>query len=458
MHPKPQRSDHRQVIWWIATAVASDPALEALDLDVHVEQLANGLTVVIREDHRAPVVASTLLYQVGAADQPEEYRGLAHLTEHLMFEGSPNAPGRAYEEWLADAGGTCNAWTSQDWTVFNAQVPPGALDLLLFLESDRMGWLSESLSEEAIETQKRIVRSERLERSAENAVRIRAMVSRLLWPEEHPYHWPAAGLPGDSAANNLEQARAFLGRWYRPRSAVLSLVGDIDTEEALASVHTFFDQVTPALLSSRRPYPPMVRRDEEERWTYIETLSDPVLVLGWNTVPEGHPDAAALTLLGELLASGRGTRLVEELVYEEQLALRVSAQAHHRRLGGEFLIDARLPEGELLPALRAIDKELTRLRQEGPSQEELDRVVSRRRAVYLRSTENLATISETLARCVASRGEVDCMSRELEALLQVTPEKIRYVMNHYLGPGRLAISVVPAQSAEWALPTSVEAW
>ncbi len=438
----------------LIAAATADPVLDALRLEPAVAVLDNGLTVVVREDHRAPVVSTCLLYRVGAAEDRPGRTGKAHFFEHLMFQGSANVPPGAFDTWLAEAGATNNAWTDLDWTAYTIRMPPGALELALFLESDRMGWLPHGMTEAAIASQRGVIRSERLGDETDDAAWPIYALEAALWPPEHPYHWPVVGTEEDIEAMSRGELAAPFSRWYGPENATLVVVGDVRADEALAAARRAFAEVPPSPPPERAapPVPPPL--GGEQRRVFFEDMDDSQLYIAWRTVPEGHPDEPALDLLSELIAGGRGRPLDERLYYRRSRSTGVGAWSWNGRLGGEFVIWASRDDRPLGRLIRPIDRSLERIRREGVSAEAVQRVQARWETETLQALEDGEALADSLALCQARTGEADCLADDLARYLAVTPEDVQRVARTWLGPDRLVLSVVPASAEGLAVPGS----
>jgi len=445
------------VLLLIPLALA-DPTLDALRLSPTVAVLDNGLTVIVHEDRRAPVVCTDLIYAVGASEDRPGRTGKAHFFEHLMFEGSANVPAGAYDSWLAEGGASSNAWTDLDWTAYQMQGPPGALDLSLFLESDRMGWLPHGMSDEAVENQRGVVRNERLgDETDDSSLPIYALEAAL-WPEAHPYHWPVVGTMDDILGMGRGELAAHFNRWYVPGNAALVIVGDVDADAAIASAREQFalvpageppERMTPEEAAALAP--PLT---EESRRVFYEDMDDAQLYLAWRTVPEGHPDEAALDLLSEVIAGGRGRPLDEALYYQESLTTGVGAWSWNGRIGGELVIWATRDDQPLQELIPPIDAALERLRTEGPTEEEVARVLGRWKTQVLQGLEDTEALADALALCHVRTGDADCLADDLARYLAVTPADVQRVARTWLGPGRVVLSVLPADFAPLSVPGS----
>ncbi len=439
----------------LAIAVA-DPVLDAVRVEPAVQVLPNGLTVAVMTDPWTSVVSASIRYGVGAAEDPSGATGTAHLLEHLMFEGSANAPDGRYDTLLAAAGGTNNAWTDHDWTVYTAQVPPEALDLLLFLESDRMAWLGQGLDPDDFTNQQDVVHTERVGDQEDDLAWSGYGLSAALWPADHPYYRPVLGTLDDLANANPQRILTWHQAWYRPSNAFLVLVGDLDPTETFARVERAFADVP-----AGGPTPPRVGSEVgplegEQRRLLREHMSRERLYVGWRTVPHGHPDEPALDVLSGVLSGGRGTPLDDALFFQTNLVTSIGSWTRNARLGGEFVIYAAAQGRPLEGILDEIDSTLERVLTQGVTQEQIDRVIAGLRSAHARGIEDRAGLADHLGDCLASHGDPSCRYTELEALMAVTPDDVQRVARSWLGEGRVVLSVVSPGDEHLAVPESTE--
>lgn len=438
----------------LATA-AADPVMDALRVPPHTAVLDNGLTVVVSPDPWSPVIASALFYRVGAAEDPVGATGTAHLLEHLMFEGSANAPDGGYDTLLAAVGGRNNAWTDHDWTVYTAQVPPQALELLLFLESDRMAWLGQGLEPDDIQNQKDVVRNERLGDEADDHSWSTYGLAAALWPAGHPYHRPVLGTLADLGAAGDTRLLSWHQAWYRPANAVLVLVGDVSPEVAIDAAQRAFADVplgSPAPPRATAELPPLAG---EQRHLLIEDMSRERLYVAWRTVPRGHPDEPALDVLSGLLTGGRGTALDDALYYQGNLATGVGGWTHNGRLGGEFVIYAVGDDVPLQDLLDVSDRALAKIRDDGVDAAQVDRVIAGWRSAFVQEMEDRPALAGHLGDCVVVFDDPGCRAEELARYQAVTPADVQRVARSWLGPERVVLSVLSPGEQSLAVPGSV---
>lgn len=416
-------------------------------LPATVHTLDNGLTVLLLEDHRTDTVALHLRYSVGAKDEHADEQGCAHLFEHLMFEGSKNVPGNAFDTWLTAAGGDNNAWTSEDETAYHMTFPSGALDVALFLESDRMGFLKEGLTPENLANQQSVVVQERYRYyDAPNGQDWDAM-TYLLFPPEHPYGHTVLGPVSTVQAFTPEGVARFWERNYKPGNAVLALVGNFQTDEALAKVKHWFSDIpdrgkgSPILTTEAPAYTAgngLLTDEVEERSLY----------LAWTTVPLGHPDEPALDLLSNVLSNGRGTRLDDALYFDRTLASETGAWANAGVLSGWFMVKVASPTRPLAKLVTDVEGVIGALETEPVTAEELDRAKRALRGGILDHIEEPSGRASSLVACYVTTGTPDCLAADWARYAAVTSEDLARVARTWLSPERrVSLSVVPQADA-----------
>lgn len=418
--------------------------MSPIDVPAEVRVLDDGLVVIVVEDHRTDRVALHLQFGVGSRDeQPGEY-GCAHLFEHLMFEGSAHVPENAFDDWLTAGGGDNNAWTSEDGTAYHMTFPVGALDLALFLESDRLGALDAGLTEGAIANQKDVVLQEREEGYGEPNGRDYDALDRIAWPDGHPYAHPVIGTVADVRGFTREAVVGFWRAHYRPRNAVLVLVGDLKPAEAFDRVaHWFSDVPDAGPAPVRAAAPPTPVAVPARRGVIEDDVTERTVYLSYPTVPMGHPDEAALEVLSWVLVNGRGTRLDERLYYSD-LATSDEAWSDPRPIAGRFLISASSPKTKLPRLVAAVDDELARISRDPPSPAELERAKDAIRSMVLDYAEGPEGRAELVAECWFRDGRPDCVDAQMAKIAAVTAEDVVRVTETWLVPERrTALSVVP---------------
>src|SRR6266566_688789 len=336
--------------------------------------LPNGLHVILHEDHTVPVVTVNMWYHVGSAREKPGRTGFAHLFEHLMFMGSGHvAPGQ-FDEWLENTGGANNGSTENDRTNYWINVPANALELALFLESDRMGYLLDSMTPKTVDAQRDVVKNERRQ-SYENRPYGSAELAlgELLYPEGHPYHWPVIGYMPDLTAASYDDVVEFFKKYYSPANASLVVAGDVDTASTRKLVEKWFGDV-----KAGAPVEPMTIPGVALAGVTKKTITDrvqlPRLYLAWLTPPHFAPADAALDVVADVLAGGKNSRLYKRLVYDMQIAQSVQAAQNSQALSSFFMIEATPRPGHTIEELQnVIDEEIAKLQRETPSAHEVER-------------------------------------------------------------------------------------
>lgn len=419
--------------------------------------LPNGLDVIVHEDHRVPIVAVNVWYHVGSKNEVAGRTGLAHLFEHLMFEGSEHQR-RSYFEPLQEAGASVNGSTSADRTNYWEVVPKEAAARALWMEADRMGWLLPALTDERFATQRDVVLNERRQ-SYENRPYGLSQFALLdaIFPADHPYHWPTIGDPADLRAATADDARAFFSRYYHPGNASLCIGGDIDAGKALDLASQFFGEIPAG--------PPVARVDvaapaaEARRLVLEDRVELPRLYLAWPSPPLFGRDDAELDLVADLLANGRTSRLYERLTHDARIAMELAASQGSRELGSYFQIVASAAPGHTLSELEAaIAHELGVLSTDGPTEAELERGRAQAEASFIYRLQTLGGFggrTDQLNAYNVYRGRPDSFDEDLARYLAPTPSALRSAVRSWLDPARaLALSIVPRGRADLALPGS----
>lgn len=407
--------------------------------------LSNGLDVILHEDHSTPVVAVNVWYHVGSQNEAPGRTGFAHLFEHVMFEGSKHH-NREYFEPLQEAGANINGSTSADRTNYYENVPSNYLELALWLESDRMGFLLDALDERKLDIQREVVKNERRQNYENRPYGLaRHYIHEALYPPTHPYRWLTIGVPEDLDAATLEDVKAFFLRYYRPSNASLALAGDIVPDEALKLVERYFGDLEPGepLVRHQRWLPTLA---SEVRVQMEDRVQLPRLYLVWPGSPQFDPLEPPLSLLATILGQGRSSRLYRSLVYEKRVAQEVRVYSEEGEIAGQFAIEVTAAPGHELEELRElVDAELERLRENAPSEEEVARAANRHEADFIRRLENLGGFggrADMLNYFNVFTGNPDRLNTDLDRYLAVTPEDVRNAAR-LLGPGRVRLDVLP---------------
>ncbi|MFE3876862.1 M16 family metallopeptidase [Kitasatospora sp. NPDC059146] len=408
-------------------------------------RLANGLRVVLSEDRLTPVAAVCLWYDVGSRHEVKGRTGLAHLFEHLMFQGSANVTNNGHFELVQGAGGSLNGTTSFERTNYYETMPAHQLELALWLEADRMGSLLAALDETSMENQRAVVKNERRQRY-DNVPYGTAFekLTALSYPDGHPYHHTPIGSMADLDAATLEDARAFFRTYYAPNNAVLSVVGDIDPEQTIAWVEKYFGSI-PAHDGKQPPrsgeLPDTIGR--ELRQELAEDVPSRALMAAYRLPHDGTRDADAADLALTILGSGESSRLYNRLVRRDRTA--VAAGFGLLRLAGApslGWLDVKTSGDATIAQIdAAVDEELARFAAEGPTPEELERAQAQIEREWLDRLTTVAGRADELCRYAVLFGDPKLLNDALPKVLDVTAEEVQAVAKARLHPDNRAVLV-----------------
>lgn len=419
--------------------------------------LPNGLTVILHEDHSIPVVSCNAWYHVGSGREKPGRTGFAHLFEHLMFEGSGHVPEGKFDEWLEAAGGDNNGSTNSDRTNYWENVPSNALELALFLESDRMGYLLDAMDSAKVDGQRDVVKNERRQ-SHENRPYGMAsiIIDENLYPPNHPYHWPTIGSMEDLSAASYQDVVEFFKMYYVPNNTSISIAGDIDPVKTKELVTKWFSDVPRG-----KPVPPIdppaAFLPEPKRIVYEDKVQLPRLYINWITPAHFAPGDAELDILANVLAGGKNSRLYKRLVYDMQIAQDVNAYQASSMLASSFAIVATARSGHTLAELeKVIWEEIDKLKKEPPTQREVQRAVNQFEAGFYDRLERIGGFggkADLLNSYFTETGNPDYFNEDLARYKALAPIDVQAVAQTYIrDDGYVMLSVVPNGKKELAAP------
>ncbi len=451
----------RSVLTGVLAAVFSVPAL-AQQLEVPYQRftLENGLEVILHEDHSVPIVTVNSWYHAGSGDELPGRTGFAHLFEHLMFMGSEHVATGEFDIFLEAAGATNNGSTTEDRTNYYEDGPSNTLPLMLYLDSDRMGFLLPEIDSAKVDLQRGVVQNERRQ-SYENrpyGMASENILSRL-YPADHPYSWPVIGSMADLSAATLDDVREFFRRAYAPNNASIVIAGDINLNEARTLVEKYFGEI-PSGPEMDRPSVPDVHLDDDIYHTMEDRVQLPRLYNSWHAVKVFDTDEAALDVLASILTRGKPSRLYRRLVYDLQIATQVAAFLDNGRLDGMFEIFATARKGHDLNEIQAlVDEEVRQLAESGPTERELQRIKNQIESQFLSSMERVGGFggkANRLNQYSYFAGEPDYFSQDLQRYANVTADDVMRVAQRYLvDANRVVLSVVPRGKTELAATRKV---
>jgi zinc protease len=412
--------------------------------------LANGLRVILCEDHAVPVVSVALYYDVGSRNERIGRTGFAHLFEHMMFQGSENVPKAAHFQYIFNAGGTMNGTTSTERTNYYETLPASHLPLALWLESDRMRSLK--VTQDNLDNQRNAVQEEkRLRYDNQPYVNAFLRINELIFKNPANAH-STIGSMEDLDAATIEDVQAFFRIYYAPNNAVLTIVGDFESAEATAQVRKYFEGI------ARQPSPPSVDVSEPQdvaqtHEVYNDKLAPaPAFVLGWKIPPRRTPDFYALSLAADLIFEGDSSRLYQKLVKGDESVVSIQGGIDERRGPSALYIFALPKPGEEVAAIRnQIFDEIRALRTLGPSPVEMEKLRNSLCNDVVRGRQSTMYRAQRLAEYALYDGDPTLFDAELDHYLAITPEQIRSAVERFLDiDNRAVLDIVPAAVAEEA--------
>jgi zinc protease len=444
-----RRRPLRRPFWLVALLGLAPLPGVAQEVPFERFQLENGLTVIFHEDHTLPLVAVNLWYYVGAKDEPPGRSGFAHLFEHLMFMGTKKYPEGEFDRITEEVGGSNNATTSADRTNYFESGPRELLEPFLELEADRMASLADAMTLEKLNNQRGIVRNERRQRFDNQPYgAVGLEIPKRMYPPGHPYHEPVIGSHEEIEAATVDDVRGFFDTFYFPRNASLVVAGDFDPKEARALVDKHFAAL-PARPALERNHPPVPSIPKEGRGPVRVTLEDqiqlPLSIMVWHSPPLYKSGDAEMDIVAGALSDGKASRLYRSLVYEKKLAQDVRAYQMSLYLGSQFRIYAYARPGVSLDELeKAVDEEVRKLRDKGPTQREIDRARNKFERYYWGAVQGLNERADILNQYQFHYGDPGAISKDLARYSTLTGSGVRdWAQKILRDEDRLLLRVVP---------------
>src|SRR6267142_5642777 len=443
----------RSMLFVLFAFTAAAARAQEVDIPYQKFVLDNGLTVIVHEDHKAPIVAVNTWYHVGSKNEKQGKTGFAHLFEHLMFGGSEHSKER-YIEVMERIGATdLNGTTNSDRTNYFENVPTSALDLTLWMESDRMGHLLGSFDEKTLTLQRGVVQNEKRQGENQPYGVTRQLITQNTYPAGHPYSWTTIGDMKDLDAASMDDVKEWFRTYYGPSNVVLVLAGDIDLKTAKEKVQKYYGDIPPG--------PPVAHHEvwiAKMTGTHRQKVQDRVpqarIYKIWNIPQYGSAEADYLDLVSDVLSSGKSSRLYKRLVYDDQIATDAAAFVGLSEIGGQFRVQATARPGQDLKQVeKELDEELARFLKEGPTAEELARVKAQYEASFIRGVERIGGFggkSDRLAQSQVYLGSPDAYKTSLKRVHDATAEDLKGVANKWLSDGVyiLEVSAFPDYKAD----------
>ena len=412
--------------------------------------LANGLEVILHEDHSTPIVVVNTWYKVGSGDEKPGRTGFAHLFEHIMFMGSENVPVGQFDKWLEAAGANNNGSTTEDRTNYYESMPSNTLPLALWLDADRMGHLLPVMDQSKLDLQRDVVKNERRQR-VDNVPygKWRETVLAALYPPDHPYHWPVIGSMTDLSAASLEDVKQFFRTYYAPNNATLVIAGDFNRDSALTWVNRYFGGIPRGPQMPARPVVPTVVVPRDTFLVLEDRVTLPRLFEVWEAGRIYAPDDAPLDVLADVLAGDKNARLYKRLVFDMQVAQDVSAFNNSTKLDGNFNIIVTPKPGQTPTRMAAlVTEEIDKIVKDGITPRELARAHNSRRAAFLDQIASVLGKSDRLAEYNYFAGTPDFLQQDAARYDRVTAADVQRVAAQYLLKPKVVLTVVPQGKPE----------
>lgn len=432
-----------------ATPGAGTPRIPEIPFEKY--KLANGLEVILHEDHSTPIVGVNLWYHVGAKNEKPGRTGFAHLFEHMMFQGSQHHDDDYFGP-LQKAGGRLNGSTSQDRTNYWETVPSNYLELALWMEADRMGFLLPVMTQKRLDNQRDVVKNERRQ-SYENRPYGLAYETILaaMYPPDHPYSWPTIGSMADLNVASREDIADFFRRYYHPGNASLCIAGDFQPAQAKQLVAKYFGGLPAGpKVAKLKPWVPEMKGEQRIRMT--DRVGLPRLYMVWHTVPMFAADDAELEILADVLGGGKTSRLYRALVRDKQIAQDVQAFQYSQEIAGAMMVVATARPGHNLTEIEAVCRdEIERLRHTPPTVEEVTRAVNRLEAQFVSALQPISEFggrADRLNMYNTYTGDPGYLTKDFARYAKVDAAGVTRVAEKYLGANRVMLEVVPGKSVK----------
>jgi zinc protease len=431
-----------------AVAPASDPVVQRLaqmqyDIPYTKYVLKNGMTLIVHEDTKTPTVTFHLVYHVGSKNEPPGRSGFAHLFEHLMFNGSQHFNDDFFKATQQIGATNQNGSTNTDRTNYYQTVPKAALDTILWLESDRMGYLLGAVDQARLDEQRGVVQNEKRQGENQPYGKVFNHIVAATYPDDHPYGHTVIGSMEDLNAASMQDVQDFFKTWYGPSNSILVIAGDIKPEEAKAKVEKFFGELPPGPPASQpKSWVPSLA--ENQREIMYDRVAQPRIYKTWNVPELGNPEGELLDHVAAALGGDKNARLTKRLVYDEQVATSVNVGNPQSEIAGQFrIVVTAKPDADLAKIEAAIDEEVNRLISGGVTQSELDKSIVQTVSGVISGLESTSSKAAQLATWEMIDGEPDGWKKSLQRLQAATPATVQASARKWLTRGSYTLSVLP---------------
>ena len=420
--------------------------MKKLNIEYEKYKLQNGLEVILHENNNLPIAAVNIWYKVGSANELKGKTGIAHLFEHMMFQGSQNVPKEAHFRFIQEAGGSLNGSTSFDRTNYYEKVPANFLELIFWLESDRMGYLLPALTQEKLKNQKEVVSNERLERYDNQPYGLawEILISNL-YLENHPYSWSTIGSLEDISSFTIDDVSGFFKKYYSPSNAALAVAGSFDKNNIKDLISKYFEDI-PASNGRENLNVIQSRLSENKLIIHQDNVQLERLYLAWHSDKAYAKDDAILDILSDILTGSKNSRLYKSLVFEKELAQDVTAYQYSGKYAGHFMFIATAKPGVSLNILKEeLFKELDNIRLNSVSSKELLKSKNGIKSSFIFSLQNIDSLADQLNSYNYYLDEPNSFNKDLKRYESVTEEEIKNAVEKYFFKPYVELQIIPKE-------------
>ena len=418
--------------------------MNLLNIPYEKYQLGNGLEVILYRNINSPVVAVNLWYRVGSANEVKGKTGLAHLFEHMMFQGSKNIPKEMHFRYIQEAGGNLNASTSFDRTNYYEKLPANEIELALWLESDRLGFFLQALDQVKLDNQKSVVLNERLQRYDNQPYGLawEKLITNI-YPENYPYSWPTIGFYNDIESYTIEDVSSFFKKYYSPSNAALVVAGNIDLDLTKDLVNKYFGEIPGnEKVTELKFNPPSIEKPLQI--TFEDNVNLDRVYLAWLSPKAFEENDSAMDIVADILTGSKNARLTRKLVYELEIAQDVSSMQFSGKYGGHFLIVATAKPGTSLSTIKNIIlEEINSIAEEGFSLQEIERSKSTIKSNFIYSLQNIATVADLMNLYNFYLDEPNSFNYDLSRYINLNESNLQRVVKNYLHKNFVELQILP---------------
>ena len=444
----------------IGAACSKAPQTDKLKISYEKYVMPNGLQVILHTDHSDPMISYAIMYHVGSSRETPGKTGFAHLFEHLLFGGSENVPTGTFDKIIEGVGGTNNGFTTRDITTYFEMFPKNALEKVLWLESDRMGFFINSITQRTLAIQQNVVSNEKRQGEDNTPYGFTDyVISKNLYPSSHPYNWEVIGEMADLKNATLDDVKSYYEHFYGPNNATLVLAGDFNADSVKQMITKYFGEIKAhGEVASRSAQIPTL--DKTVKLYHEDNFANvPEINMVWPVAQSYQKDAYALDFLAKILADGKKAPLYKVLVKEKQLTSRTSAYNNSGELAGEFTITVRANEGKTLKEIEdAVNEAFTRFEKDGITEKDIERVKASSEKAFYEGINSVLGKSIQLASYNTFLNDPGFIEKDIENIKAVTLNDVKMVYDKYIkGKPHVVTSFVPKGKPEMVAENSVPA-